>query len=167
MPKNDQGVNPNRYQLIPRVLIFVLRGEEVLLLKGGPKKRIWANRYNGIGGHVECGEDILSAARRELREESGLKVDRLDLRIIGVVDTGQPIGIGMYIFSAEYAGGELKESDEGALEWVKVDEIKEKHVVEDLPELVPAVLKARREGKVLFYRSYYDDEEKLRLKFAD
>ena len=38
---------------------------EVLLLRGAADKRLWANRYNGLGGHVEAGEDVLSAAKRE------------------------------------------------------------------------------------------------------
>jgi len=166
MPKSEQGVNPDRYQLIPRVLIFVLRGDEVLLLKGGPHKRIWANRYNGIGGHVERGEDVLSAARRELREESGLEVETLDLRVVGVVDTDQSIGIGMYIFSAEYNGGALRESNEGSLEWIPMKQIGEIPVVEDLPVLIPAVMRARDENRVLFSLSYYDEHEKLCLRFS-
>ncbi|HLB48576.1 MAG TPA: NUDIX domain-containing protein, partial [Anaerolineales bacterium] len=65
MPATDQGIRPERYQLIPRVLIFITHGREVLLLKGAPTKRIWASKYNGVGGHVERGEDFISAARRE------------------------------------------------------------------------------------------------------
>ena len=52
MPKSDQGVRNDRYKIIPRTLIFVTRGEQVLLLKGAEHKRLWANQYNGIGGHV-------------------------------------------------------------------------------------------------------------------
>ena len=53
-----------RYQAIPRVLIFLRSRnpqtgeEEVLLLKGAPTKRLWANHYNGLGGHVEAEEDV-------------------------------------------------------------------------------------------------------------
>jgi len=73
MPSSDQGVTRDRYTLIPRTLIFLTRGERVLLLKGAPHKRLWADRYNGLGGHIERGEDVLTSARRELAEETGLQ----------------------------------------------------------------------------------------------
>jgi len=55
MPVSEQGLDLSRYMLIPRVLVFVKRGTSVLLIKGAATKRIWANKYNGVGGHVEPG----------------------------------------------------------------------------------------------------------------
>ena len=61
----EQGVSKNRYQLIPRCLIFIRKDDSFLLIKGASNKKIWANKFNGIGGHIEKGEDIKSAAQRE------------------------------------------------------------------------------------------------------
>ena len=68
---SNQGALDDRYKLVPRTLIFLSHQDQLLLLKGSPHKRLWANLYNGLGGHIEQGEDILSAARRELAEEGG------------------------------------------------------------------------------------------------
>jgi len=55
MPQSDQGVTRDRYMLIPRTIIFLRRGDFCLLIKGAPTKRLWAGKYNGVGGHVERG----------------------------------------------------------------------------------------------------------------
>ena len=47
----------------------------------------FAGLWNGIGGHIEPGEDIRRAARRELFEETGIDASSLALR--GVIhETG-------------------------------------------------------------------------------
>ena len=37
-------------------------------------------KFNGLGGRLEPGEDVVSGMRREILEESGLIADRLTLR---------------------------------------------------------------------------------------
>ncbi len=166
MPVTDQGVDSGRYQLIPRTLIFIIRGESVLLLKGAPHKRIWGGYYNGVGGHIEQGEDVLSAARRELAEETGLVPDSLWLIGTVTVNTGQQVGIGLYVMKGISNKGETLPSEEGELEWVPFDEIGEKNLVDDLPILLPKVLKGKPGDPPFSARYYYDENDKLVVEFV-
>lgn len=172
MSKSDQGVSASRgrYRAIPRVLVFLFNGSDVLLLKGAPTKRIWPGRYNGVGGHVEANEDVHSAARRETREETGIELDSLALCGVVNIDvgpgqSGDHTGILMFVFRAQTEQRAVRASAEGGLEWMPVAGLPELDLVPDLPALLDRITHMDDQSPPFFARYWYDDD-RLRIAFA-
>ena len=162
MNATEQGTRDasGRNLVTPRVLIFLTSthpatgAREVLLLKGAPTKRLWANRYNGLGGHVEATEDVYTAAVREVWEEAGIEVRDLALRGVVTIDTGfdefgRRPGVVMFVFVGETEERTLWPSVEGTPAWLPVDDLARYPLVDDLAELLPRAL-----GGPFFYGHY-------------
>ena len=103
-------------------LCYVLRGDEVLMLHRVKKKNdINKDKWIGIGGKFENEESPDECILREAYEETGLTLTSWRCR--GVItflnDTCE--GEYMYLFTADDWEGELKECDEGDLQWVSRD----------------------------------------------
>ncbi len=161
-----QRLDPSRYRVVPRTLTFLTRGDQVLLLRVPEERGAWAGCYNGIGGHLEPGEDPCSGARREIREETGLEPDRLTLRGVVLIDTGQPTGIALYIFCGECAAGEPTPGADGSAAWFDLGHLEAVPLVEDLPTILPLVLLGREDGPPFSAVYRYDPHGRLSILFG-
>lgn len=167
MGKENQGVRTGRkrYQVIPRVLIFLRNQSDVLLLKGSSNKRIWPDLYNGVGGHVEAGEDIYSAAIREVNEETGLVVSDLSLKAIANIDAGdEDTGIMIFVFVGWTEQTATSSSVEGELHWVSTYDFSELEMVEDLVWLLPRLMAMKVDEMPMYLHYHYDEDDRLIIR---
>ena len=102
-------------------LCYITRGDEVLMLHRVKKKNdINHDKWIGIGGKFEGTESPDECLLREAKEETGLTLEHWQCRGVVTFLTEDPAqGEFMYLFTADRFSGELKECDEGDLQWVK------------------------------------------------
>ncbi|MBU0585085.1 MAG: NUDIX domain-containing protein [Alphaproteobacteria bacterium] len=93
----------------PAVSVALRRGDRLLLvLRARPPSRGY---YAFPGGHVEEGETLEAAARRELAEETGLEALALAPLVMLRVD-GDAVDYDLQVFSGFHAGGEAVAADD-------------------------------------------------------
>jgi len=169
MGANDQGANAtdNRWLTIPRTLCFVFNGRDVLLMKRAAHKRVFPNKYNGLGGHIERNEDPLTGAKREILEESGLTVRDVRLRSVHNIDAGQTTGIMLFVYIAWSDSREFKNtSDEGSLHWIPTDKLGDFDLVEDLPIILPRLIAMDDTTPPFSVHVSYDENDEIQMRFV-
>ena len=107
-------------------LCYLLQGDQVLLLHRVKKENdLNRDKWIGIGGKFEEGESPEECLLREAWEETGLTLT--DYRYRGIVTfvSNEWEGEYMHLYTATGWTGALKECNEGVLEWVSRDKMKE------------------------------------------
>ena len=77
-------VDHRRFTLKSAVHLFLLRDEEVLLLRRYNTGYEDGN-YSVVAGHLDGGEPVKVAMQREAREEVGIEIALEDLDVVGVM----------------------------------------------------------------------------------
>lgn len=123
------------------VLCLIRRNDEYLLQDR--IKKDWRG-FTLPGGHVESGESIVDAVIREMQEETGLTVD--NPKLCGVKhfpisgENGESGRYLVFLFVADKFSGEVISSAEGAMHWVKKEDLGKVNLVNDFKELLEVML---------------------------
>ena len=106
--------------MINSTLCYVTRGDDVLMLHRVKKEKdVNKDKWIGIGGKFLPDETPDECLLREAFEETGLTLTRWKCRgVVTFLTNGPWDGEYMYLFTADGFEGELKECDEGDLQWV-------------------------------------------------
>ncbi len=94
------------------------------------------------GGHVEKGESFIDSAKREVLEETGLKVD--NLKLCGIIDwchrkSGERYMVMLYKTDT-YSGELIEETEEGKVFWADIDEIPKMELSQDFENYLKVFL---------------------------
>ncbi len=89
-------------RIAPAVIVLVVRGDEMLLARN---VSFPPGRFSAVAGFVEIGESLEATARREVREEVGVEIDRLAYFDSQPWPYGRSLMVG---FIGRWAGGEIQ-----------------------------------------------------------
>jgi len=123
-----------REQAIFANMVMICDGSRVLVQDR--KKAGWT----GIaypGGHVEPGESFVRAAKREVKEETGLDVH--SLRLCGVkqwTDPEEGYRYVVFLYRTDDFSGTLRSSDEGEVFWLERAELFDRETASGFREMV-------------------------------
>ena len=82
--------------------------KEILIIKRAEHRSVYPNIWDIPGGTLEDGEDPIDGAKREILEETGLKMDDLSLFAhTSNVDEEKNKQFVRLIFIGKYSGGEV------------------------------------------------------------
>ena len=117
------------YRPILATLGFILSEDQKSVLLVHRNKRTddqHIGKYNGLGGKMEVGEDVLTCLKREIREEAGIVCEETELRGTiswpGFGSAGEH-WFGFIFLVKKYSGTPYCSNEEGDLHWKLISEL--------------------------------------------
>jgi len=138
-------------------LCFIQHNDKILMLyrNKAPNQFKW----NGVGGKIEAGESPIDSCQREIQEETGLHIEKINIQFRAIC-TWNKTG-GMFVFLAKSSSDQVISGQEGKLEWKSLDWIKTSgQAVSNIPIFLPYILDLNNKP-IEFAFSYNDDEEMI------
>ena len=125
-------------------LVYLFRDDKCLMLHRIKKEEdIHEGKWNGLGGKMEPGESPEECAVREIEEESGYKINKLDfaghLFFPEFDKKGQDWSVFVFT-SSDFEGCQLEDPSEGHLEWIPKNKILELNLWEGDRYFIPLLL---------------------------
>lgn len=159
-------------KIVNTTQVYVRKDGMTLLLRRVAKKENdeMEGKFVAVGGRMELGETIEESAAREVKEETGLKINNLKFRgtisyVTRKEDANDSMTCIAYVFeSTDFSGDLLIGCNEGELFWVKDGDIFKQNLLEN--DLVS--LKWIYEHKGIFMGAFITDElnvKKYRVEF--
>lgn len=139
-----------KFKLIPEAHVFLMNGNDEVLLLRRFNTGFEDGKYSVIAGHIDGNEEVRAAAIREAREEAGIEIRPEDIEVVGVMHRkSEEERVGFFLAATRWHGhvvnAEPHRCDD--LSW---------HSVHNLPDnMVPYVRRALENYlKGRFYDSY-------------
>ncbi|WP_050740832.1 NUDIX domain-containing protein [Acetobacterium bakii] len=143
------------------VFCYLVRDKKVMLIRRNfpPLK----NQYTIVGGKKEPGEDLLTACKREVFEETNLVLEQAELKgIINNSTQGRDYDVLTCYFLSDSFSGNIKSSHEGNVEWCNIEESYEKEGISEFYQKIsPHVF-----GNNFFHGTIHINEEGRIENFA-
>lgn len=137
-------------------IVFNEKGE-ILLLKRSEMDESNPGKFTIPGGHVDFGEDCETAAKRELFEEAGIKVDRVDQ--VGEYED-EKVHIKYYQSYVENADPVLQEEEIWSYEWIDPRDIDEYELPFNMGENITKILFPIKHRIIKIKKSQLSDLQK-------
>ena len=136
---------------------FVKKDGKYLVLHRNPEKEIMPDVWMAPGGKREFNEGLFEAAKREIKEETGLDIKNLRILCTGNAYMKDIETEAFFHFlEADYAGGELiPNPEDGEFRWVTIEEMsKLDNLLAEFHEILPYLFK--KDGNVFSYKAVYE-----------
>jgi 8-oxo-dGTP diphosphatase len=136
---------------------FIKKDGKYLMLHRNPNKKLMPDVWMAPGGHIERNEGLFEATRREILEETGLKIKNLRIKVTGnayLKDLDRELFF--HFITADYDGGAIKDDPEdGELVWLDPEEIlKLDNLLAELHEVLTYVFSDNQ--YIISYKAVYE-----------